>query len=282
MTCKQRFPFRLGTSSYIIPDEILPNIHYLKDKVDDVELVLFESDEISNLPSQAEISELRSIAGDYDLGYSIHLPLDVCLGHHDVAVRQRSVEKCLRVIDLASKLDPSAYVMHGEAGEGIDVNTFSDLERQVFRESLFSSIDMLLERAPAAPEEFALETLNYPFSIVDPVVRQFGLSVTLDIGHLELYGFPVDEHLERYLPRARVMHMHGILNGKDHNSLQHMRAETLDMVMQALGRHPDRERVFTMEIFSEKDFLESCARMQDYLSGPGPSASRGDGSSCVD
>jgi hypothetical protein len=47
---KGTFPFRLGTSSYIIPDEILPNIQYLKDLVDDVEIVLFESDEYSNIP----------------------------------------------------------------------------------------------------------------------------------------------------------------------------------------------------------------------------------------
>ncbi len=34
MNCKNRFPFKVGTTSYIIPDEIIPNIEYLKDKVD--------------------------------------------------------------------------------------------------------------------------------------------------------------------------------------------------------------------------------------------------------
>ncbi|MBF0587127.1 sugar phosphate isomerase/epimerase [Prosthecochloris sp. N3] len=273
--CKQRFPFRLGTTSYIIPDDILPNIHYLKDKVDDVELVLFESDEISNLPSAQDIRELQAIGREYDLTYSIHLPLDVYLGHPDERVRDRSVGKCLRVIELTSVLSPSAYVMHGEAGEGVDVNGFSDRERHMFRESMLSSIDLLLARTSAAPEEFALETLNYPFAIVDPVVRQFGLSVTLDIGHLELYGFPVGEHLQRYLPLARVMHMHGIRDGRDHTGLQHMRPETLDMVMRALQDHPDPRRVFTMEIFSEKSFLASCERMQDYRTDSGPSGSGG-------
>ena len=31
-----RLPFRLGTSSYIIPADILPNVDFLKDKVDDI------------------------------------------------------------------------------------------------------------------------------------------------------------------------------------------------------------------------------------------------------
>lgn len=263
--CKGCFPFRLGTTSYIIPDEILPNIHYLKKKVDDVELVLFESDEMSNLPSKEDIRELRAVGEDHDLTYSVHLPLDVYLAHEDERVRRRSVEKCVRVIELTRELDPSAYVMHVEAGEGVDINTFSDRERQVLRERLMSSLDQLHDYGLAAPEEFAVETLNYPYEIIWPVVRQFGMSVTLDIGHLELYGFPVREHLDRYLEHARVMHMHGIKKGKDHNSLAWMRQETLELVLGALEQSPDRDRVFTMEIFTERHFRESCEVMQRYI-----------------
>ena len=48
------YPFRLGTTSYIIPNSILPNVRYLADKVKDIELVLFESDDgISNFPDAA-------------------------------------------------------------------------------------------------------------------------------------------------------------------------------------------------------------------------------------
>ena len=43
--------FRIGATSYIIPADILPNVEYLAPQVDDVELVLFETDEYgSNLP----------------------------------------------------------------------------------------------------------------------------------------------------------------------------------------------------------------------------------------
>ena len=55
---KNRFPFRLGTTSYIIPGELLPNVNFLADKVDDIELVLFESDEITNLPDAATVRAL--------------------------------------------------------------------------------------------------------------------------------------------------------------------------------------------------------------------------------
>ncbi|MCG8341703.1 MAG: sugar phosphate isomerase/epimerase [Chlorobiales bacterium] len=264
MSCKKKFPFRVGTTSYIIPDEIVPNIEYLKDKVDDVELVLFESDEMGNLPSAQDIARLQEISEEYDLTYSIHLPLDVYLGSADAAIRKRSVDKCHRVVELTEALHPSAYVMHAEAGPGIDVNGFSNGEKNGFAENFHISLERFFSGIPVQPSEFCVETLNYPFEILGGVISSFGLSVTLDIGHLELYGHPVNEHLDRYLEHTRVLHMHGIKEGKDHKGLQYMRAETLDMVMQALSGNHDQKRVVTMEIFSEDDFNASCAELIKY------------------
>ena len=65
---------RLGTSSYIIPADIIPNVDYLKDKVDDIELVLFESKEASNIPGPDVIGELRRFADENNLTYTVHLP----------------------------------------------------------------------------------------------------------------------------------------------------------------------------------------------------------------
>ena len=64
------FPFRLGTTSYIIPADILPNAHYLAGKVRDIELILFEVDDgPNNLPSPEVIDELAQIAREHDLTY---------------------------------------------------------------------------------------------------------------------------------------------------------------------------------------------------------------------
>ncbi len=37
--------FRLGSTSYVYPDDILPNVRKLMSSVDDIELVLFEVDD---------------------------------------------------------------------------------------------------------------------------------------------------------------------------------------------------------------------------------------------
>ncbi len=119
----QAFPFRLGTTSYIIPDDILPNARYLADKVSDIELILFEVDDgPNNLPSPEVIHELSQIASQYDLTYTVHLPLDLKLGDHG-SEQDQSLVKAERVIDCTRELDPWAYVLHLD---GRSVRTSSD------------------------------------------------------------------------------------------------------------------------------------------------------------
>lgn len=261
----QQYPFRLGTSSYIIPDEIIPNVRHLGGKVQDIELVLFESDEFSNLPSEGDISQLVDLAGEHGLTYSVHLPLDVYLGHPEHSERVRSVGKCLRIVELVRRLPKSAYVMHFEAGAGVDVNGFTPEALAGFVDGLRDSSEMLLQGCGEPAGMFCAENLNYPFEWVWPVINDAGFSVTLDVGHLEYYGFPVADHLDRYLSRTRVLHMHGTTGGRDHNSLAFMRPEALDLVVGALAAGDRQDRVFTLEIFSEADFVSSVAALERYL-----------------
>jgi len=60
---KNRFPFRLGTTSYILPADLLMNVEFLADRVDDIELVLFESDDMTNLPDAATVRALERDGG---------------------------------------------------------------------------------------------------------------------------------------------------------------------------------------------------------------------------
>jgi hypothetical protein len=97
---KNRFPFRLGTTSYIIPADLITNVRFLAPYVDDIELVLFEADDESNLPDKKTISELGSIARSENLTYTVHLPLGLSLGVVDEDERCRSVKKALHIVEL--------------------------------------------------------------------------------------------------------------------------------------------------------------------------------------
>lgn len=258
-------PFRLGTTSYIVPDDILPNVRVLAGLVDDVELVLFESDEISNLPDEKTIGELAQIAEKNDLTYTIHLPLDINLGTFEEAERIRSVKKCLRAIKITEKLDPFAYVLHfhGDLRGG---KASCDPER--WRSGLSQSIGELLDTSRLDASMICVETLDYPIEMIADLIENAGFSVCLDVGHLLLYGYPITPILERHWPRIRVIHLHGIRDGRDHRDLGGLGKDQLDEINVLLDRFAgDRrtERVLTLELFSAEDLTQSVEILAKLL-----------------
>ena len=106
------FPFRIGTTSFIYPDRIIPNVKMLAPFLDEIELLLFESRSADSLPSKQDIGTLKSLAGDYNLYYNIHLPTDIALGASDPAERAHAVDSIKRIITRCAPLSPSTHTLH--------------------------------------------------------------------------------------------------------------------------------------------------------------------------
>jgi len=257
---KNRFPFRLGTTSYIIPADLMPNVRYLAPYVDDIELVLFEADHESNLPDEKTIRELHDVACSNDLSYTVHLPLGLSLGAVDEEERRKSVEKALHAVELTSPLNPLAYIVHFEGDRRglIPSDNMTGWTR-----GLRASVADLLGTG-IKPHLFCVETLDYPFTLVDPIVCEFELSVCLDIGHVLLQGYPLDAYLAKYHDRVRVFHAHGIRGNKDHRDLGSLKDSDLALLFGNLRLHRSSPPVLTLEVFDENDFrlsLDVVARM---------------------
>jgi len=252
------YPFRLGTTSYIIPADILPNVRYLAGKVQDIELVLFEVEDGSgNLPNCGQIAELRKIAADHDMTYTVHLPLDLRLAD-DGSPRHISIEKARRVIDCTRELDPWAYVLHLD-GKSV-CNGAEPGAMQRWQEQAVQSLEIVGEWAGGV-QKLAVENLEgYPLDFYQPVLERIAVSRTVDIGHLWLDGHDPVAYLRTALPRTRVIHIHGI-DGRDHKSLVHVSTEALRAVLDELVR-ADYRGVLTVEVFSEDDFLTSFASIK--------------------
>jgi sugar phosphate isomerase/epimerase len=246
-------PFRLGTTSYIVPDDILPNARYLAGKVRDIELILFEVDDgPNNLPSAQVIRELREIASDHDLSYTVHLPLDLKLGE-DGSARDQSLVTAKRVIDCTLGLDPWAYVLHLD-GRAVRTSTDAELIRR-WQDRSVRALEIVSEWAGSA-DRLAVENLEtYPLDFIQPVLDRIPVSRCVDVGHLWLDGHDPIPYLQTALPRTRVVHLHGVA-GRDHRSLAFMPREDVRAVFDEL-RRANYSGVLTLEIFSEEDFLSS-------------------------
>ncbi len=255
------FPFRLGTTSYIIPDDILPNVHYLSDKVQDIELVLFEVDDgPHNLPAPEVIDELLQLADRHALTYTVHLPLDLRLGA-DGDERHVSLIKARKAIECTRRLKPWAYVMHLDGREVKDNPTREALER--WQDHSRRALERVADWAGSA-DRLAVENLEtYPPDFILPVIDRLSVGRCVDVGHLWLDGHNPVPYLYAALPRARVIHLHGI-GTRDHQSLAHVPPEKINPVMELLLREK-YAGVLTLEVFGEDDFHSSMAALTESV-----------------
>ena len=252
---KDRFPFRLATTSYILPEAIMPNLRLLGPLFDEVELVLFDSRHPDDLPTTAAITEMAALARELRFTYNVHLPKDIHLGSLDDSERRQACETILRYYEHTRALDPTAYILHLERnpndGDGpASMSTWRDLLRK--------SLAWLLDRG--LPREItAIENIDYPFSWVDILVDEFKLKICLDLGHLIMQEAHLPLAFNRYQERASMMHLHGI-GSRDHQAITLIPHDVWIDVSQIL-RH--FHGGLSLEVFSLRDLRDSLTRMAE-------------------
>jgi len=249
--------FRLGTTSYIYPDDILPNVRQLAPVVEDIELVLFEVDDYgTNLPDASTVAELKTLARDNDTTYTIHLPLDLDWR------AERSFEKILRALDVTRPLDPFAYVLHldgcvlqGEPSR----KTIAQWQAETAR-----ALDRLLGQVDAS--RLCIENLErWSPEFFAEIVMQKNLARCIDVGHLWKQARDPLPHLREHIPRTRVIHLHGI-NGRDHQSLKWQAHAEVKSVLNFLAE-AEFAGVLTLEVFGLDDFLSSKQVVAEWANG---------------
>ena len=244
------FPFRLGVTSYVYPADILPNVEKVAPVVDDVELVLFETGKLPSLEAVERLAELRA---QHDLTYTVHLPIDKQLGSANPAERAAMTAGILNILRLTAPLAPHAYIVH----LGGITATAAAAEVRRWQQDVAVALEKILA-AGTASSLFCVETLDYPMAWCDPLLDTFGLSVCLDVGHLWRYRFSVADHLGRYLPRTRVVHLHGEQDGRDHLSLEVVDEARMNTIGQALVNFSG---VVTLELFGYDVAAASIRRL---------------------
>ena len=244
-------PFRIGTTSYIVPDDLLPNARFLADKVQDMQLVLFDvAGGAGNLPDAATVAALADLGERHAFTYTVHLISDLRWGDGE----DPSLAQARQVIELTRPLQPFAYVLHLD-GRAVRAPDTLPSRLQQWQDDGVRALERVATWA-GDPTLLAVENLEgYPPDFVQPVVLRSGASRCVDIGHLWLDGHDPLPPLQAALPHTRVIHIHG-LAGRDHASLAHMSAAQLDPVIQQLLDYPYCG-LLTLEIFGEEDFFSS-------------------------
>ncbi len=228
------------------------NVRALAHRVSDIELLAFEADhDLNPLPDRSTITELGTLAQEYSLTYTVHLPLDLRLA--DTAAGQWA-DKALWVIDRFRPLNPVGYVIHLET----DV---PDLPARDWVSNACRSVHAIADRL-SDPSILCVENLEG--QLPDPlgeVLHETPCSLCLDVGHVWKEGRAPRELLDTWRDRIRIVHLHGVAE-RDHVALSAMSQASLDPVIQWLTEFSG---LVTLEVFREPDLAASFAALHACL-----------------
>jgi sugar phosphate isomerase/epimerase len=256
---KNTFPFKIGTTSYIYPDHILPNVKSIGSFVDEIELLLYESARDS-LPDPKEIRELLALSHEYHTTYNVHLPIDVQLGSRDTSERTRAVACLTHIFDLVSPLTPTTHTLHLAYDES--TGCIEDLKR--WQENTYESMGKLLSNGMPT-HSISIETLNYPLKWTEDIIDEFHLSVCIDVGHLLRRGVNPAHVYASYGESVTIIHLHAWDGQRDHMPLDKLSETDWRTVMDLLTRF---RGVVSLEVFSFDHLSISLALLENRLVRP--------------
>lgn len=244
------FPFRLATTSYIYPDHIIPNVTALAPFLDEVELVLFESEGQDNYPDEVELRNLMNFSLNGEVGFNVHLPIDIFLGDKSEEVRAKGISIIRRVTERTLCLNPSIYILHFDLRNS-DGKEETDIE--AWRRRILRSTKEMTELG-IDPKRISIETLSYPIEWIEDIVSEFGFSICLDIGHMLIYHQDMQGYLKKYLPQTSIIHLHGVENGVDHLGIERLNGKMVDLILSKLRSFTG---ILSIEVFSFGDLRNS-------------------------
>jgi sugar phosphate isomerase/epimerase len=236
------YPFKLATTSFIYPDDYIPNVKMLGPFVDEIELLLFESHDIESLFPVSVVDQLQRLATDLNFSYNIHLPTDIAISVHDVRQQQDAVETFTGIIQRLKPLAPSLFCLHVPYNENDNQTTTIN----AWRDRVRSNMEYLLGNG-IDPRAISIETLDYPLELIEDIVADLNLSICMDLGHLILQGNDIVNVFNRFSSRLSVIHLHGVEGNRDHLSLDRLPQQYINPIIEILKRFTG---IVSLEVFS--------------------------------
>lgn len=153
-------------------------------------------------------------------------------------------------------LNPSLYTLH------LDLrNKNGEEERDIenWRRRIIRSLEEIKEHR-IDPNRISIETLGYPFEWIEEIIKQFGFSICLDIGHILIHGQDLRLYFEKYLVDTSIIHLHGVENGIDHLGIDRLPEPALMLTLFHLRNF---NGIVSIEVFSIDDLKRSLITLEE-------------------
>ncbi|MBF0242161.1 MAG: sugar phosphate isomerase/epimerase [Desulfamplus sp.] len=266
--------FKIGTTSFIYPDKIIPNVIKLGSFFDEIELLLFESKPFINksdgktiaaLPTHNEIVELAELSKSLDITYNVHLPIDVSITDISKILRLKAIDTIKEVIELCAPLNPTTYTLHllldiKELNIGFNSEGQFNEAIKRWQDRALNSLEALVSYL-LNPKIISVETLNYPFEYIEDIIKWCKVLICVDAGHLIKYRYnKIEEIFAKHRSDVPLIHLHGVdfssvsSSAKDHTSLDKTPSQILEPTINVIK---DFTGVVSLELFNYSNLARS-------------------------
>lgn len=267
----QNLPYTIGAPSMVFGKDMVNNVRRLVAYVSHVEILIFYTPELNNIPTSAELAEIRAIGNGEGISFSIHLPSSLEVASPDHSKRQFSIELAQQCLIKAASIKPLHYILHVPYSPPTlvavpgDYHTVEPADRR-HGEWIGYAMESLetLHDSWCYPGSLLVENINYSPAMLEPLWNRGLCEFCLDIGHLRLGNEDVEAVLKRYLPVTREIHLHGVRGYEEHLSLAANPPGKLLSWLSILQEH--FRGILNLEVFSPDDLVDSLAIM-DTLTG---------------
>jgi len=196
------FPFKISAPSYLMPSGYIENVTFLMDKVDDIQLLVFDALKEDPLLKEESLTTLEYLAKDSGITYSVHMPVKPKL----TAGFQQRLEAAYFIIETLNRLNISSYTFHYDLPDGVKWEKVTKEEIQSIEATYIKFFRAIKEKFPGV--DLSLENTETPLSALDRIISECSISYCIDIGHLMVQGRDLAE-IEPRLRQASVVHLHG-------------------------------------------------------------------------
>jgi sugar phosphate isomerase/epimerase len=246
----------------VFGEDVVHNVQMLDGRVSHVEIVLFYTPSLHNLPEGSKIRWLRNLGEQAGITFSVHLPASMEIASAEKSTRRKSLhlakDWCLQM----GQLNPTGYVLHIPC----HTPTLTPVPGLYFRpgdgwpgddwtERAKESLAALHEVVPE-PGRLLVENINYSPAFLEPFYKEGLCALCLDLGHLILGQENVMESMKKYLGVTREVHLHGVTGHQEHLSLSALlRQHVHQWVRLLMGFR--FEGTLILEVFTPQDLEES-------------------------
>lgn len=257
--------------------DLAENIQRLAGMIDDVEVVLFHTPTLHNIPGSSEIRRLRRIVEAEGITLTIHLPTSLEPGSASSKRRKKAIRLAEDICRKTEELEPKHYIVHIPVSPptlvAVPGRYFTESRDHEWAKWGEYTLEFLhrIGRLVGEQDRLLVENIDYSPCFLERFWQESRCGFCLDLGHLVLGGERVVEQMQRYLDVTRVIHLHGVVGHEEHLSLKCMPRERVLRWLAVLDEYGFKG-VVTLEVFDGPDLAESLALVRKAFRSAGGAA----------